>query len=146
MSVLPRRRGDFSTGLHCFHHCHCPLTATGDVVQTPISFLVTNEQMQGNGMKLHNRRLRLNIKKTFTQRVVRHWNSILKEVFMAPNPPDFKKCLDNTLRNMVCNSYGCTVHRQELDLNFVCPLQLRIFYELMIPGFSFEYSGFEPKP
>lgn len=100
--------------------------------------------MQRKGTKLHHRRSRSDIKKTFTQRGARHWHSLPEEVVMAPDPPDFNQCLDNTLRQVVCDS--CTGHSQELDSTFVCPLQLRIFYESMIPDFSFEYFIFEPKP
>ena len=35
------------------------------------------------------------------QRVVRHWNRILRVVVMAPSLSEFKKHLDNFHRNMV---------------------------------------------
>lgn len=74
-------------------------------------------------MKVHHRRLRLDIRKTFTQRVLRHWNSVLKEVVMASDPPDFNNCLDNTLRHMACDSCSCSVHSQELDFCVSPPAQ-----------------------
>jgi len=63
----------------------------------PLS-LVTRGRIQGNGMKLHQRKFRSDIKKRFfTQRVVGHWNRLPREVITAPSLPEFKECLDDTL-------------------------------------------------
>ncbi|KFV07360.1 hypothetical protein N340_07216, partial [Tauraco erythrolophus] len=55
-----------------------------------------------NGFKLKEGRLRLDIrKKFFTQRVVRHWNRLHREVLDAPSVEMFKVRLDEALGNLV---------------------------------------------
>ena len=46
-------------------------------------------------------RSRLDIKKFFTQRVVTHWNRLLKEVVDAPSLEAFKARLDVALGSLV---------------------------------------------
>ena len=63
---------------------------------------VDTDRTRGNGLKLRQGRLRLDIRRMFfTQRVVMHWNRLPKEVVDAPSLEAFKARLDVALGSLV---------------------------------------------
>jgi len=61
----------------------------------------SSHRMRGSGSKLCQRRLRVDRRKHFcTERLLKHWNRLAREVVDAPSLAVFKRCSNSALNNM----------------------------------------------
>lgn len=61
-----------------------------------------SDKARESGLKLHQRKFRLNIRENFfTGRVVRHWSMLHRELVESPSLGTFKRHVDVVLSDMV---------------------------------------------